>query len=107
MCYTEKAYWIRKHLGFETQEKLILCTDKSLLKGDYLIDDQIGSGQENFEGELITFGSEPTTDWIEVLKYIFKKEMIVDYLPKSFYKQAKMMEPTDELDEMFYKTPDK
>jgi len=79
MCYSEKAYWIRKHLGFHMQEKLILCTDKSLLKGDYLIDDQIGSGQENFEGELIRFGVGETSDWLQTVKFILDKENINDY----------------------------
>ncbi len=37
--------------------KLIICSNKGLLKGDILIDDHIsGRGQEFFEGKLIHFG---------------------------------------------------
>ena len=34
LSYTEKRFWIEQHLGFKWCEKLILCTDKTLLKGD-------------------------------------------------------------------------
>lgn len=72
-CYTEKAIWVRNHLGYEMQKKLILCGDKSLLKGDFLIDDDIGAGQEDFEGQLIRFGKYPYSDWLSVMGYgIFK-----------------------------------
>lgn len=72
-CYTEKARWVRQYLGFDAQKKLILCCDKSLLKGDYLIDDQVGFGQEEFEGTLINFGSEKFPDWESVVKYLTNK----------------------------------
>lgn len=39
-CVLEKYEWIEKHLGFEWTKKIILTTDKTLIKGDYLIDDQ-------------------------------------------------------------------
>jgi 5'-nucleotidase len=38
-CVLEKYEWIEKHLGFEWTRKIILTTDKTLIKGDYLIDD--------------------------------------------------------------------
>jgi 5'-nucleotidase len=69
-CYTEKAIWIRNHLGFEMQKKLILCGDKSICKGDYLIDDMTADGQDKFEGEFILFGSEKFPDWFSVLKHL-------------------------------------
>jgi 5'-nucleotidase len=47
----------------------ILSPNKALLKGDFLIDDMInGKGQEDFEGELITFGSEKYPNWKSVIK---------------------------------------
>jgi 5'(3')-deoxyribonucleotidase len=65
--YTEKRIWTEKHLGFELVDRLIICSKKGLLKGDFLIDDNFfGKGQENFEGELINFGSEEFTDWNDV-----------------------------------------
>lgn len=69
-CYTEKAQWVWDHLGYDVLEKTILCGDKSLLKGDYLIDDQINANQELFEGELIRFGSDEFKNWEKVLEYL-------------------------------------
>jgi len=69
-CYSEKAYWVREHLGFDILEKTILSCDKSLLKGDYLIDDMDGDGQSKFEGEWIQFGSYKFTDWNSILNYL-------------------------------------
>jgi 5'(3')-deoxyribonucleotidase len=66
--YTEKAEWIKEHFGFNWLTKLILCCDKSLLKGDYLIDDATRDGQLQFEGEFIEFGK-TFKDWNEILEY--------------------------------------
>jgi 5'(3')-deoxyribonucleotidase len=57
-CYSEKALWILNHINQEMLENTILCCDKSLLKGDYIIDDNTSDGQLDFEGEFIHFGSE-------------------------------------------------
>ena len=71
MCYTEKAYWIRKHFGEGMLEKMIICSDKSICQGEYLIDDHdYGRGQNNFTGELIHFGSDKFPDWKTVFKYL-------------------------------------
>jgi len=70
LCYMEKRLWVEDHLGFEWCERLILCPDKSLLIGDYLIDDQ----PWDFQGEQILFGSEEYPDWFTVLtKFIDTK----------------------------------
>ena len=70
LCYTEKRIWVENYLGFEFTHKLILATNKGLLKGDYLIDDYVsGRGQENFEGELIHFSSDKYPDWRSIIKY--------------------------------------
>jgi 5'-nucleotidase len=55
------------------QERTILCTDKSLLKGDYLIDDQTNHGQKDFEGELIHFATKEFPNWNSVLNFFGKK----------------------------------
>jgi 5'(3')-deoxyribonucleotidase len=69
-CFTEKAQWIWDHLGFDMVKKTIMAGDKSLLKGDYLIDDTNTAGQSDFEGEWIHFGSEKFQNWNDVLKYL-------------------------------------
>ena len=67
MCYSEKAQWIKNHLGFDMQVKTIICTDKSLLKGDLLIDDQTCHGQSEFEGRHLHFATEDYPDWKSIL----------------------------------------
>lgn len=69
LCYTEKRIWIEKYFGLDFCEKLIICCDKSLLKGDYLIDDNLTDGQTEFEGELLHFGND-FKNWEEVEKYL-------------------------------------
>jgi 5'-nucleotidase len=65
--YTEKRIWTEKYLGFEFVDRLIICSNKGLLKGDFLIDDNtFGKGQENFEGTFIHFGSKEFTGWDDV-----------------------------------------
>ena len=70
LSYTEKRLWIEKYFGLEWCKKLILAYDKSLLKGDYLIDDSIGKGQLEFEGELIQIGTQKFPNWDIILKYL-------------------------------------
>jgi 5'(3')-deoxyribonucleotidase len=71
LCYTEKRLWVEKHLGFDMVHKLIICPNKSLIIGDYLVDDNVtGKGQDGFKGELIHFGSNRFPDWVSVTKYL-------------------------------------
>ncbi len=39
-CVTEKYAWVEEHLGSTWIEKLILTNDKTLITGDFLIDDK-------------------------------------------------------------------
>jgi len=72
LCYTEKRVWVEKFLGMRMVERLIISPNKALLKGDYLIDDNIiGKGQEGFEGRIIQFGSDTYPCWDTVLN-VFK-----------------------------------
>ena len=73
-CYTEKAEWIKKYFGENFLEKLILCPNKSLVKGDYLIDDDHRHGQTEFEGEHIHFGkNDKFKTWSQVIEYLINK----------------------------------
>ncbi len=70
LCYTEKRNSVEKTFGSHYLEKLIIIPNKSLLKGDYLIDDMTsGKGQDKFEGEFIHFGSEKFFNWRMILFY--------------------------------------
>jgi len=72
--YSEKAQWIKNHFGEEMLDYLILCPDKSLVIGDYLIDDSTLNNQELFNGKFIQFGKEPYQNWNKVISYILAKE---------------------------------
>ncbi len=39
-CASEKYAWIKKHFGHRWEGKLILAPDKTLVQGDFLIDDR-------------------------------------------------------------------
>jgi 5'-nucleotidase len=70
-CYTEKAEWIKKYFGEDMLNKMILCPDKSLVKGDFLIDDDVKHGQTEFEGEHIHFMTdEEFPNWKSVVEYL-------------------------------------
>jgi 5'(3')-deoxyribonucleotidase len=65
--YTEKAEWVKSHFGYEMQKKLILCGDKSLLRGRILIDDQDNANQRMFMGIWIPIFSESFPTWESAL----------------------------------------
>ena len=67
---SEKRVWVEKHLGEYAFKKLILSHNKGLLKGDYLIDDRVANGVEDFEGEHIHFGSAEFPGWESILEYL-------------------------------------
>lgn len=71
LSYTEKRMWTEEVLGEWWIDRLQLVPHKELLKGDYLIDDNVeGAGQSEFEGELIHFASEKFPSWEEVIRYL-------------------------------------
>jgi 5'(3')-deoxyribonucleotidase len=73
MSYAEKNYWVRKYLGAKYTKKLIMCPNKSLLKGDYLIDDNEWTNwQGDFEGELLLIGSEQYPNLLSTVKFFEK-----------------------------------
>jgi hypothetical protein len=70
-CYSEKRIWVEKVFDYPLAKRLILASDKSLLRGDILIDDHIsGKGQESFKGELLHFGSGRFPTWARVLEHL-------------------------------------
>jgi 5'(3')-deoxyribonucleotidase len=70
LSYAEKNVWVRKYLGPEYVKRLIMCPNKSLMKGDYLIDDNEWSNwQGDFEGELLLIGSEKFPDLNSTLTF--------------------------------------
>jgi 5'-nucleotidase len=74
LCYTEKRKWVENYLGIGWCKKLILCPDKSLMKGDYLIDDQ---PWPEFEGQQYLFGSDEYPDWESITMDLANEEIII------------------------------
>jgi 5'-nucleotidase len=77
-AWSDKAIWIQKYFGSEPgsifYKKLIISHHKNLNKGDFLIDDREKNGANDFEGELILFGSERFKDWGIVTEYLMNKK---------------------------------
>lgn len=68
--YTAKRLWLEQHFGDFAEKKLILTHRKDLVIGDYLVDDRIRHGVENFKGVHIHFGSEKFPDWKTTLIHL-------------------------------------
>ena len=68
-AWSDKVNWVKIHMDPYYEKRVILCHNKSLLKGSFLIDDRSGHGAEHFEGEWIHFGSSEFPDWNTVLKH--------------------------------------
>jgi len=70
-AWSAKNLWVRKHLGDVAQKRLILSHHKHLVRGDYLIDDRLVHGVDQFPGEHLHFGQNGKfPDWNSVLDYL-------------------------------------
>ena len=69
-AWTDKRLWLEAQFGERINRKLILTHRKDLVKGDILIDDRPNNGAKDFDGELITFGSDQYPNWDAVLDYL-------------------------------------
>jgi 5'(3')-deoxyribonucleotidase len=69
-AWAEKRMWVQQYLGDSAKKKLILCHNKGLVIGDYLIDDRIANGVADFKGEHIHFGNEKFPGWKETLIHL-------------------------------------
>jgi 5'-nucleotidase len=76
-CYIDKRLWIERYFGVDFCKKLIISYNKSLLIGNILIDDGLGNGQSDFDGELIQFGGSEFINWDVVLSYLGAKKKSV------------------------------
>lgn len=76
-CWTEKAQWIEKHLGFEFLSQLIITERKeqlfNVLDYSFLVDDyDSGKGQEVWakNNALLKFGSKQYPDWPSIVSFV-------------------------------------
>lgn len=72
--YSDKRIWVERVLGQNAKERLILSHHKNLLMGDYLIDDRLKHGVNEFKGEHIHFGQPGLETWKKVIAYLRKKD---------------------------------
>jgi len=69
LCYTEKRNSIHRYFGSAGVSRLIISPVKHLSQGHILIDDKSsGKGQDEFDGELILFGSDEYPGWNVVIE---------------------------------------
>jgi 5'(3')-deoxyribonucleotidase len=54
--FTDKRLWIENHFGDLFKKKMFITHRKDMLIGDFLIDDRLANGAENFNGKLLRFG---------------------------------------------------
>ena len=62
-AWSEKRQWLEDHFGEVAFKRLILSHNKGLLRGDFLVDDRIANGVENFQGVHLHFATEEFPDW--------------------------------------------
>ncbi|MEG0915560.1 MAG: hypothetical protein RSF68_00955 [Myroides sp.] len=65
-AWSQKRIWVDKYLP-SMHKKLILTHHKDHLIGDYLIDDRLKNGAENFQGKHIHIFSDAFPTWESVL----------------------------------------
>lgn len=70
LCYTEKRIWVEKHFGMLFCHRLIICPNKSLMIGDYLVDDILWP---HFRGKQILYGGHEFPNWDLTFNYLKSK----------------------------------
>lgn len=77
IAWTEKLLWVKLHFGrgedSPAHKRLILSHHKNLNRGDFIIDDRVARGVDQFEGTHIHFGQPPYETWPEVLAHLIPK----------------------------------
>ena len=73
-AWYDKLEWVQRYFGSDENsifyKRLIISHHKNLNRGDFLIDDRRKNGADQFEGELIEFGSAKFPDWPTVVEYL-------------------------------------
>lgn len=72
--YSEKVEWILTYLP-DLRDKIILCQDKYMVKGDILIDDD-KSRWGKFDGKFVHFNRDkhPFSQWQSIVESLLKDE---------------------------------
>ncbi len=76
-CFTDKWEWLEENMPFVHWERIVFCGNKSIVHGDYMIDDKV-SNLATFNGQGILFtashnlndtGYPRMDNWLEVRDY--------------------------------------
>jgi 5'(3')-deoxyribonucleotidase len=54
VCLTDKRLWLTDHYPFISWKQMVFCGNKSLIKGDIMIDDHL-KNLDSFDGETIMY----------------------------------------------------
>jgi 5'-nucleotidase len=68
--YSDKRLWLERYYGDLAKKRLILTNRKDLAIGDFLVDDRLMNGSENFTGQFIHFGTQAFPDWESIVKFL-------------------------------------
>jgi 5'(3')-deoxyribonucleotidase len=71
----EKILWVKQYLP-TAYKNVIFSHHKDLNRGDYLIDDSLKNGAQDFHGQHIQIHSAAFPTWDAVLSYISQQENI-------------------------------
>ncbi len=71
--FSGKRRWVEQHFGDSIKKRLILTHRKDLVIGDFLIDDRLKNGAENFKGYHIHFGTKDFPNWETVVNFLKEK----------------------------------
>jgi len=83
---SEKYYWLEEHFPFLSWKQFVLCGDKRVIKGDYMIDDHL-KNLDFFEGEKLLYtsphnmlieGYTRVNNWQDVAAILLTPEMIAE-----------------------------
>lgn len=69
-CATEKFDWIQEHFP-ALKKRMVLVCDKKLLRGDFLIDDDVKRWGHKFKGAFIHFDRfKPKQEWARITELL-------------------------------------
>ena len=71
--YMDKRRWVERHFGELGNRRLILTHRKDLARGEFLVDDRLKHGVEDFQGEHIHFRTSEFPDWETTVNYLKTK----------------------------------
>lgn len=73
-AWSDKQKWVIKYFWEKVKKRLILSHRKDLNIWDFLVDDRLANGSENFSWEHIHFWQKWFENWEKVKKYLLENK---------------------------------